>query len=146
MVLDSIANLRKYEGLCPRMAQAIHYLETTDLSALPVGHHQIDGEDVFVNIMDCSPKTRAEARIETHNRMLDIQVPISGPEEHGWIARQDLPQADYDEANDIAFYPGLAQTYFEVRPGQFTIYSPTDGHAPAVTSVPVRKAIVKVRV
>ena len=145
MIIDDIQQLGNYSCLNPRFKRVAQFLATTDLTTLPVGHHEIEGEDIFVNIMDCAPKGREDARLETHNRMIDIQIPISAPEEHGWIPRCQLPEAPYDEQADISFYDGLAQNYFMVQPGQFTIYFPQDGHAPAITPVPVRKAIFKIK-
>lgn len=145
MILDDIRNLECYCSLNPRLARVIQYLKETDLATLPVGHHEIEGEDIFVNIMDCGPKGREDAPIETHNRMTDIQIPISASEEHGWVSRACLPEQAYDEANDVTFYEGLASNYFEVKVGQFAIYFPSDGHAPAITPVGLRKAIFKIR-
>ena len=146
MILDDVFNLQAYVSLNARFARVAHYLQHTDLAALPLGHHQIEGEDIFVNIVESAPKSREEAAIETHNQMIDIQVPISAPEEHGWVSRHQLPEANYDADNDIAFYDGLATNYFHVNVGQFVIYFPADGHAPAITPVPIRKAIFKVKV
>ena len=47
---------------------------------------------------------------------------------------------------DITFYPGLAETYVTVQPGQFAIFFPWDGHAPCVSDAPeIRKVIFKVK-
>lgn len=145
MILDDVSNLQAYISLNPRFERVVRFLEQTDLATLPVGHHPIEGEEIFVNIVECGPKSRTEAAIETHNQMVDIQVPISAPEEHGWVSRHQLPEADYDADNDIAFYDGLATNYFQVKVGQLVIYFPADGHAPAITPVPIRKAIFKIK-
>ena len=39
----------------------------------------------------------------------------------------------------------MPQTYYTLRPGQFTMLLPEDGHAPMVGEGSIRKIIVKVR-
>ena len=56
-----------------------------------------------------------------------------------------LPQGEFDAAKDILFFDDVPQTYYTLRPGQFTVLFPEDGHAPMVGEGTVRKIIVKVR-
>lgn len=145
MILDTIENFDRYVGLNPLFPRVAQFLASTNLSELSKGRHNICGDDLFVNITDAQPKTREQAQAETHNKMIDIQVPISGGETHGWMPRADLPAATYDASVDMTLYGPVAQTYLQIQPGQFLIYFPTDGHAPAITDVTVRKAIFKVK-
>jgi YhcH/YjgK/YiaL family protein len=153
MIVDSIDQLGRYSELNPQFAAVAEFLRTHDLATMPSGIHHIQGDDLFVNIQDAPAKTREQARFETHRRMIDIQVPVSGDEEHGWCPAELLPKAEYDEAADMSLHdpvapatnPSLATTYFTLRPGQFAIYFPSDGHAPAVTPTGLRKAIFKVK-
>ena len=153
MIVDSIENLERYAVLNPRFAAVAEFLRHNDLFSLEAGKHEIQGNDIFVNVQDAPIKTREEARFETHREMIDIQVPVSGSEEHGWCPLADLPAADYDATIDMTLHDpadsapisSLASTYFVLRPGQFAIYFPTDGHAPAITTTTLRKAIFKVK-
>ncbi len=153
MIIDSIAVFDRYVGLNKLFSVVADFLRRTDLSTLPVGKTTIQGDDVFINIQEAAPKARSEAQFETHRRMIDVQIPISDSEEHGWTPADQLPEADYDEATDMTLHGfaesadgSLAHTYFTLRPGQFAIYFPTDGHAPAITPTGLRKGIIKVRV
>ena len=153
MIVDTLEHLDRYTGLNPRFALVVDFLRKNDLSQLQPGIHPIDGDDVFVNVQDAPVKTRQEARFETHRRMIDIQVPISAAEEHGWAPLEALPAAEYNEEVDMTFHDpvppatpdSVAQTYYTLCPGQFAIYFPTDGHAPAITTKALRKAIFKVK-
>lgn len=153
MIVDSIENLERYAVLNPRFTAVVEFIRKNDLSSLAAGKHEIQGNEVFVNVQDAPVKTREEARFETHREMIDIQVPVSGTEEHGWCPLADLPAAEYDAAIDMTLHDpaapapisSLASTYFVLRPGQFAIYFPTDGHAPAITTTTLRKAIFKVK-
>ena len=92
------------------------------------------------------PKTKEEAKLETHNQFIDIQIPLSGVEVMGYTPRTDLPEEAYNAEKDITFYKGLAKDYLTITPGMFAIFFPQDGHAPGVTPDGVKKVIVKVRV
>lgn len=145
MIFDTLDNLEKYVALNPLFSHVVDFLRTHRLADLPVGTTKIVGDDVFVNIQQCEPKTRSEALTETHRVMTDVQIPISDAEEHGFTPLALLPQGEYDEAKDVTFYSVESQTYFRLQPGQFVIYFPTDGHAPAISDRPLRKAIFKVK-
>ncbi|MCF0198914.1 MAG: YhcH/YjgK/YiaL family protein [Bacteroidaceae bacterium] len=143
MIIDSLQNLSLYQGLNPYFPEVVAFLQKHPLEELPLGKTVI-GEHAFINIVESPVRSKEEARLETHNRMIDIQLPISASEEHGYAHRARLPEATYDDANDISFYEAPCDGYVVVRPGQFVIYFPQDGHAPAITPVGLKKAIVKV--
>ena len=88
MILDSLENRARYYALNPRLEKAFDYLLSTDLGALPAGRHAIDGDDVFINVMDVDLKRSADAKLEIHDRYLDIQVLVRGEREaFGWSQR-----------------------------------------------------------
>lgn len=144
MVIDKIENLEKYASLNPLFAQAIEFLKSTDLNAHEIGKVKLQGDDLVVNFAQARPKTKEEAKLETHNRFIDIQIPLDGVEVMGYTPRADLPETEYNAEKDITFYPGLAESYLTIKPGMFAIFFPEDGHAPGVTSDGVKKVIVKV--
>ena len=145
MIIDSLRCFDRYIGMNPLFSAVRQFLADNDLATLTPGRHTIQGDDLYVNIVDAQPKTKEQARIETHDAMIDIQIPISGAECQGWTPRHMMHVAPYNADDDISFYDGLAQTYLNVQPGCFTIFFPWDGHAPAITTSTLRKAIFKVR-
>lgn len=145
MIIDTLDNLALYEQLNPLFPQVVAWLKANDLASVSVGHYELQSSDLFVNIVDSAPKTREQAKLETHNKMIDIQIAIGGTEEHGYKHRSLLPEAAYNADKDISFYEDVPDGYITMRPGQFVIYFPQDGHAPAITPVTLRKAIFKVK-
>ena len=146
MILDSLDNLHKYVALNPRIQKVVDFIKANDLVAVPAGKVQIDGDDVFGNFQTLKGKTKEEAKLETHNVMLDIQVPFNTAETMGYTPRRDLPQGEYNAENDITFYEGLAEQYVTVHPGEFAIFLPQDGHAPCIApGKEVQKVIFKVK-
>lgn len=143
--MDVIEHLEQYEALNPLFGNVVEFLQTHDLEALPLGKIVICGEDLYVNIVETQPKSKEEALVETHRRMIDIQIPISGVETHGYAPLSALEEAEYQPQDDITFHTRPAHNFFTVLPGQFVIYFPQDGHAPAITPSVLRKAIFKVK-
>ncbi len=147
MVIDTLENLEKYASLNPLFAQAIAFLKSTDLQALEIGKTELQGKDLVVNVQQTAPKTKEQAKLETHNVFIDIQIPLSGVEVMGYTPAKDCVPADapYNAEKDITFFEGLAESYIPVKPGMFAIFFPQDGHAPGVTPDGVKKIIVKVK-
>ncbi len=131
------------------MARAFELVAATDLAALPVGKHILDGEDIFVNVMEIDLKDSADAKLEVHNVYADIQILLIGDEEgFGWSEREGLSDAvsEFDAEKDVQFWNDAHQTTYYLRKGQFTILMPDDAHAPMIGKGRVKKAIVKVRI
>jgi YhcH/YjgK/YiaL family protein len=147
MVVDTLENLEKYTSLNPLFAQAVAYLRSIDLNALEVGKTVLKENDLVVNVQQTAPKTKEQAKLETHQVFIDIQIPLSGVEVMGYTAAKDCEPADapYNAEKDITFFEGLADDYITVKQGMFAIFFPQDGHAPGITPTGVKKIVVKVK-
>ncbi len=147
MIIDKIENLKNYASLNPLFPKVIEFLKANDLQTLEAGKHEIDGKDLFVNIQLAKGKTPDEAVIETHDKMIDIQIPITAAETFGYTQRDLLPKAEYNAEKDITKIPDLAaDSYVTCQPGMFAIFFPQDGHAPCITGVSeLKKAIFKIK-
>ncbi len=148
MIFDSLKNAHLYYGVNPRLEQAFDYLKGIDLMTIQPGKYIIDGDNIFLNIVERDLKTKQEAKLEVHNRYIDVQIVIKGCESFGWSQRDDMkqPQAEFDSQKDIQFFDDEPQTYYQLKPGQFTILLPEDSHAPLVGEGFIKKAIIKVLV
>lgn len=147
MIIDKIENLKQYYALNPRFEEVGKFIENIDLAKLENGRHVIDGDRLFVNVEDDKGKTRDEAVIEYHRKMADIQVPLNIPETYGYTPVADLPDAPFDEAKDIAKQPGISpRNFVTLKPGEFAIFFPQDGHAPCIADGTIHKAVFKVSV
>ncbi len=146
MVLDSLDNLEKYVSLNPLFTDVLDYIRNNDLARHEPGKVFIKGNDLFVNYSIAKGKTTEEAKLESHDKMIDIQIPISCAETMGYTPRKDLPEVPYDADKDISFYEGPAQQYVTVEPGSFAIFFPQDGHAPCISQESqIQKIIFKVK-
>ena len=147
MILDTLDRLDKYGFISPMMDKVLDFFRKTDLSTLAPGRIDLQGDDLFVNVNRQGAQTRNEVPIEAHREYIDIQVPISSDEEMGFISAPFMPapSKEYDSDRDVAFYPGLCDTYLNVRKGMFVVFFPGEGHAPAITEDGILKLIVKIR-
>ena len=148
MILDSLENLGMYATLNPNFPKAIEFIQNTDLASLPTGRNEVCGDLVFANVVEVKPKSKDIAQIEIHRKYIDLQIPLSGDEEMGYTPINELPYAEFVEADDVSLYPATldARDYFNVKKGEFVMFFPQDGHAPAITPVPLKKVIVKIAV
>ncbi len=147
MVIDTLDNLAKYEGLNPLFKDVVDFLKKNDLNKLEAGKHLIKGSDLFVNITTAKGRTPDEAVLETHVKMIDIQIPLDGSETYGYTPLCRLPETPYNAEKDITKYEGMAESFIDCQPGMFAIFFPQDGHAPCISMNPeIKKAIFKVKV
>ena len=147
MIIDKLENLKNYASLNALFPKVLEFLAQNDLNSLEAGKHEIVGKDLFVNIQMAKGKTPDAAVIETHDKMIDIQIPITASETFGYTQRDLLPKAEYNAEKDITKIPDLAaDSYVTCTPGMFAIFFPQDGHAPCIAGVPeLKKAIFKVK-
>ncbi len=145
MIIDKIENIGRYAFLNPRFEQVAAFLKENDLNQMQKGKYVIDGDNLYVNVVESQPKTIKQAKLETHNKMVDIQILLSGTEQQLFCPRSILKEVPYNEQYDISFYTERAENALYLRPGYAVIYFPDDAHAPAICDQPIRKAIFKVK-
>ena len=146
MILDSLNNLKNYCSLTPLFEDVVEYLRKTDISTQPQGIVKIKGDDLFANFTLAKGKKADEARLETHDNMIDIQIPINVSETMGYTPRTKLSECEYYPEKDITFYNEAPESYITVHQGEFAIFFPEDGHAPCISDKEViQKVIFKVK-
>ena len=148
MILASLSASDRYHGLHPLFARAFAFLRNTDLKELEPGIHAVQGEQIFAIVEACSGRTRAEAKLESHRRYIDIQLVLEGVDEMGWkpLAECVEPATDYDAARDIQFFTDAPASWIATPPGSFCLFFPDDAHAPLVGDALIRKVVVKIAV
>jgi len=148
MIHDSLSNKQSIENLHPLFKQAFEFITKTDFSQLEDGKHEINGSKLFAAISTINGKSKADAAMETHNKYIDIQMPLSGIETIGWKAGNQLKEVSkpYNEEKDITFFQDQPTSYTTINPGEFAVYFPEDGHAPGIGEGVIRKVVIKVLV
>jgi len=132
----------------PNYIKALEYIKKTDLNALETGKHIIDGDNLFVNINDSQMKTPEQARLEVHDKYIDIQIPLSKSESFGIKPRMECktPDGEFNTEKDILFYKDKDWKTVSVSPGESIVFEPDTAHAPLIGEGTIHKAIFKVKV
>lgn len=148
MILDALSNSAAVENLHPLFKKAFDFLKATNFTETEPGKIILDGDKLFVSVVETQGKTKDAAKLETHNKYIDIQMPVVGVETMGWLAGKDCKNktAPYNPEKDITYFTDKASTYVDVHPYEFAIFFPEDGHAPAIADGTIKKVIVKVLV
>lgn len=146
MIHDTLAHLSRYEGMHPGVLQGLKFLAQTDFKNLPDGRVEIDGDNVFANIMTVQTKPDNDTP-EAHRRYIDIQYLDTGLEQ---IAVGPLEamreEVEARPQGDIWFYHGDLDK-ITIGDGRFAVLFPGDAHAPGIAvgaPATVRKVVVKV--
>jgi len=148
MILDSLKNAPVYLHLNSLFNQAFDFIEKNDPTNMEPGKYVLDGDFLTITIAEINGKKQDSAKLEAHNKYIDIQIVLRGQETMGWAALERCPNemAPYNPEKDITFYLDKPTTYLTVNPGEFVVFFPEDAHAPAIGNGPIKKAIVKVLV
>lgn len=129
-------------------AEALEYIRNNDLASMECGSYEIDGRNLFVNIVEKDLKDLSEARLEVHDKYIDIQVPLSGEESFGVQLRDRCKEAEglMDAEGDILFFNDKITRTLTLKAGEMLAFGPDIAHAPLIGSGTIKKAIFKVRV
>lgn len=148
MILDSLKNAEMYYAQHPLFEEAFEYIKSVDFLHAEPGKTELKGKDLFIIVSDSEMKAEGDAKIEIHNKYIDIQLPVSKAETYGWISRSSLKEekAPFDEERDIQFFEDKATSVITAVPGDFVIFFPSDGHAPCIGEGKIRKVVVKIRI
>lgn len=149
MIKDHINNAHQYDDLHPNFRSVLEILQSLNLDALQPGHIELDGNYVYININETKSKNKEEAKLESHHRYIDIQMPLSGKETFGVKATTNCtnPIDEFDTERDILFYEDTPTKYITLNKGEFIIFFPDDAHAPCINTTDNHlKLIVKISV
>ena len=92
-----------YKGLHPNLDTAIEWLNSHTLDALENGKTIIDGDKVFVNVMDADLRDAEGAAFEYHRRYADLQIDLTGGEYLGLGHPRARTRASSTRAADCGF-------------------------------------------
>ena len=133
MIFGNINNLSEFPFLEEQVKECFEYAKTHDLASYEKGSHEIDGDRLFVNIVEYTTTTPEERFWEAHKNYLDVHVMI-----HGNVEKDDFLPMDGEKNSSVV-----------LTDGDFLICYPSDGHRTAVQvqkPEAIKKAIFKVKI
>lgn len=81
MVFGNIRDRKDYAWLEDVVGKCFDYANTHDLLSFEKGSHTIDGDDLFVNIVEYETTNAADRFWEAHRQYLDLHFMLRGPEQ-----------------------------------------------------------------
>ncbi len=147
MIFDTLDHSAHYAGLGDRIRTALKFLQDTDLSALPVGRIDIDGDNLYALVQEYVTKPQEQGMWEAHRRYIDIQYVQRGQERMGFASLERMELGEYVPDKDFLPMSGKGN-FVTVFAGAFVIFFPQDGHMPGLcvdAPEPVWKVVLKVK-
>ncbi|HXP97457.1 MAG TPA: YhcH/YjgK/YiaL family protein [Telmatospirillum sp.] len=137
----------------PRPLQvALSLLKDTDFATLATGRHDVEGDDIFFQVIDLTTKPFNDNKPEVHRTYIDVQFLFRGQEKIGFAVDTGNNKVAEDllADRDLLFYQDCEnEASVVMKPGSFAIFFPSDVHRPAGCvgePAAIRKVVVKVRV
>jgi len=132
----------------PNYQKALEFIKNNDLNSLEVGKHVIDGDNLWVNIQECSLRKASEAKYEVHDKYIDIQIPLNMDEEYGVMPRTmcQNPDGEMDTEKDYLLFSDPVGATMTVEKGKMIVFAPDTAHAPLIGEGIIHKAVFKVKV
>lgn len=148
MILDTIEQASRYAALNRHFTKAIEFMQQSGLQALPPGKYPVDGENVWATVTEGVLKSEADAKLEVHDRYIDIQITLRGTETYGWKSREACsePDGSYNPEKDILFWRNRSTAFVTLHEREFVVFFPEDAHQPMIGEGTVKKCVIKIKV
>ncbi|MCD0467140.1 YhcH/YjgK/YiaL family protein [Flavobacterium sp. ENC] len=149
MIIDSLHNATKYYSLHPNFKKAFDYVNQNDLSKLEEGSFEIsEGLKIIVIAGEGTTREESIKGFECHDKNIDIQISVKGPETYAWKPREKCthPNGDYSDEKDVRFFHDAPDMYFQLQEKQFAILFPEDVHAAMIGEGILKKIVFKVKI
>lgn len=147
MIFGNIKNLNEYSYLEEQIKECFEYAKTHDLASYEKGSHVIDGERLFVNIVEYTTTTPENRFWEAHRKYLDLHLMLHGTEQIDLNFLQNMEVKEFVEKDDFVPMDGVKNSSVILCDGDFLICYPADGHRTAVEvdgPQTIKKAIFKI--
>jgi len=147
MIVGDIDRLQA-AGLSTVFCQAIDQALSAGLAQLAPGSYPLQGEQMFVNVMQFETQRAEQKRAELHRNYIDIQILLEG-EEHIYYGLAGSARAcdAWHEEEDYQLCDRIGnEQCLTLKPGMFAIFMPGEPHKPGCfTAKPgmLKKAVIK---
>lgn len=134
MLVCNIKDILQQIKMDPKMEKAVHFLTHENLEKLTPGTIPVDGNQVYVKVMNYSTVPDEELKYEAHKKYIDIHYVISGKEAIMYLDTRKMDTVDeYNPEKDV--FHGNPRRKEDVSrvvlsAGDLAIAYPTDAHAP----------------
>lgn len=149
MIFGNVENLLEYEFMEDSVKKCFEYLKGHDLISCEKGSYEIDGDKLFVNVVEYYTTTPENRFWEAHKDYLDVHVMLRGQEQIDVNFISNMQLKEYVKKDDFLPMEGEKNGSVILSQGDFLVCYPSDGHRTAIqagASELIKKAIFKVRI
>ena len=149
MVFGNIRDLKDFGYLEENVRKCFDYAREHDLLSYEKGSHPIDGDELFVNIVEYETTTPENRFWEAHRQYLDLHFMLRGPEQIDVNFIDNMEQKEFVEKDDFLHLEGEPNSHVVLNAGDFLLCYPADAHRTAVqvgAPATIKKAIFKIRI
>ena len=130
MICDTLDQLHLYKGFHKNLDTAIAFLAAHPLDTLPLGRTEVDGDEVFINVMDADLKPHTGSHAEYHRLYADLQIDLTGGEGWGYETAPGTEVEPYQP--DIGKKDSEDAVFGALGEGRFVLFFPGELHCPGV--------------
>lgn len=147
MIYDKFEALAQYRGIAPEAIRLINQVLPGFSADSPVGKTVLIEDKLFILIQHYNTRPAESGKIETHSEFADLQMLLEGNET---IYYSDVKELEcltpYNAEGDYALYAADLKNAVActMKPGNFVIFFPGEGHMPCGDGSPIVKAVVKI--
>ena len=148
MIFGNLAFIQRYTSLEDGIIKCFEYAKTHDLKNLTPGSYPIDGNNLFVNIVEYTTTLSEERFWEAHKYYIDLHLMLDGSEQIDINFIKNMEQKPFIEENDFLPLEGPINSMVRLSPNDFLICYPEDAHRTAIQiekDSQIKKAIFKIK-
>ena len=127
----------------------IDWIEDNDLNSVSSGRHDIDGDHVYVNVLNYDTKDEAECVWEAHRKYLDLHYIINGQEMIALSHISNMHVGEYEDESDYVHVIGDTDSKIFIKHGSVILLYPDDVHKTAISgfcSSKIKKCVFKIKI
>lgn len=136
-------------GLPSPLLAALTLALKADPQRCEPGCHVLQGDDIFMNVMQFMTQPAHAKRAELHAEYIDVQILLAGEERIEFGLADSARQCDeWHHEDDYQLCDEIAgQQSITLQAGMFAVFFPGEPHKPGIqgeTPAEIKKAVVKV--
>ena len=148
MIFDTIENKDNYKSF-DLLYKSLNYLSLLPKDELPSSTITLIDNILFANPVTFISKPENVCLFEAHKKYIDLHYIVGGTEIIATANTNSLiPTVSYDTEKDIAFYDGISDGKYILKPGSFMVCWPNDAHKVGMmksTPEEIRKIVFKIK-
>lgn len=111
MIFGNIKNLNEFDYLKDNIKKCFEYAKANDLNTYEKGTYKIDGENLFVNIVEYTTTDSENRFWEAHRQYLDLHLMLNGIEQIDLNFIDNMEQKEFVEKGEIIHASDLIPNY-----------------------------------